>query len=188
MAAVHTKNATKPMKVTPSIMLEAGLSASARPAKIPTPTSPSQPIHRGTADVFRTATREHGHDHAPEDDVPGVVHNQGEDRKGVGHSRQRTFRRRVAGGVSGHELVRHRDRNEVRECDQGKTDRAQDRRKNEPGPDLPERVVEADQRRNSEKASEDDQPGSEEKRPARLATTCGSRCPPSTGYTPVPAR
>jgi hypothetical protein len=55
MAAVQTKNPTKPMNVIPSMTLEAGLSASPRPANTPTPT-PSQPIHRGTTEVFRTAT------------------------------------------------------------------------------------------------------------------------------------
>ena len=38
MAAFQTKKPTKPMKVIPSMMLEAGLSASPRPAKTPTPT------------------------------------------------------------------------------------------------------------------------------------------------------
>jgi hypothetical protein len=54
MLAIHTKKATKPMNVRPSMMLDAGPNTPSQPAKNAV-TKPSQPIHLGTARVLSAA-------------------------------------------------------------------------------------------------------------------------------------
>ena len=161
IAAIQTKNPTKPMKVSPSIAPESGLSASPIPAKTQTPTA-SQPIHRRIRFSLQDRQGVHRHDDTPEHHVPCVVENQGE--RG-----QRVEGVRVDSRAEvGDELVGHRDRKQVRDRHEGEAEYTEDRREHEPVARSPQVVVEPDQADEAEDAAHDHEPGPEEERAARV--------------------